>query len=46
MKWKNTRSTSGKILGVSPQDYNEDKKSVAAARMQNKAVIEWCNSES
>ena len=27
-------------------DYNEDKRSVVAARMQNKVVVEWDNSES
>jgi len=27
-------------------DYNEDKRSVVAARMQNKVVVKWGNSES
>ena len=27
-------------------DYNKDKRSVVAARMQNKVVVEWDNSES
>ena len=27
-------------------DYNEDKRSAVAARMQNKVVVEWYNSES
>jgi len=27
-------------------DYNEDKRSAVAARMQNKVVVEWGNSES
>jgi len=27
-------------------DYNEDKRSAVAVRMQNKVVVEWYNSES
>jgi len=27
-------------------DYNEDKRSAVAARMQNKVVVEWGNNES
>jgi len=27
-------------------DYDEDKRSAVAARMQNKVVVEWRNSES
>jgi len=27
-------------------DYNEDKRSAFASRMQNKVVVEWGNSES
>jgi len=33
-------------LFTDASDYNEDKRSVLAARMQNKVVVEWGNSES
>jgi len=33
-------------LAVHASDYNEDKRSAVAARIQNKVVVEWGNSES
>jgi len=33
-------------LPVDASNYNEDKRSLAAVRMQNKVVVEWSNSES
>jgi len=33
-------------LSGDASDYNEDKRSAVAARMQNKVVVKWGNSES